>query len=281
MSFFGRLVHAGFAVLCALVIVLAGCGRHRTRANVPPPPARTGTSETGVASWYGVPYHGRRAASGEIFDMNAPTAAHRKLPFQTWVEVTNLSNGKSTDVRINDRGPFVRGRIIDLSQSAARDIDMLRAGTARVRLKVIPPPQELARAQITEHAVPAAGPEAAQPSGDEPPADPSATALSDPLPPVIPQPAALQAPHPDWYSVQAGAFSDASRAEAFRQAMEAEFMDARAFAGERGVWRVFVGREMTREQANQLVLRVRKEVPDAVVVREPESPSSEPPTTPK
>ena len=72
--------------------------------------------------------------------MEQLTAAHRTLPFQTWVEVTNLSNGKQVDVRINDRGPFAKGRIIDLSQAAARDIDMLRAGTARVRLKVIAPP---------------------------------------------------------------------------------------------------------------------------------------------
>ncbi len=75
--------------------------------------------------------------------MRQLTAAHRSLPFQTWVEVTNLSNGKQVDVRINDRGPFVKGRILDLSQAAARDIDMLRAGTARVRLKVIPPPSIL------------------------------------------------------------------------------------------------------------------------------------------
>jgi rare lipoprotein A len=80
--------------------------------------------------------------------MQQLTAAHRSLPFQTWVEVTNLSNGKQVDVRINDRGPFVKGRIVDLSQEAARDIDMLRAGTARVRLKVIPPPREPTREPV-------------------------------------------------------------------------------------------------------------------------------------
>jgi rare lipoprotein A len=93
-----------------------------------------------VASWYGIPYDGRRAASGEIFDMRQLTAAHRTLPFQTWVNVTNLTNGKQVDVRITDRGPFVNGRIIDLSLAAAREIDMVRTGTARVRIKVIAPP---------------------------------------------------------------------------------------------------------------------------------------------
>ena len=128
-------------MLAAAAIIVTGCAR-KTTVHVPPAPApaRIGSTETGVASWYGIPYNGRRAASGEIFDMEQLTAAHRTLPFETWVEVTNLTNGKRVDVRINDRGPFVDGRIIDLSQAAAREIDMLRAGLARVRLKVIPPP---------------------------------------------------------------------------------------------------------------------------------------------
>src|SRR5258706_4403446 len=126
MTIFRAPVHAGFALLAAFVFSVCGCGRHAAHANIPPAPARIGSSEAGIASWYGIPYHGRRAASGELYDMESLTAAHRKLPFQTWVEVTNLSNGKRIDVRINDRGPFVKGRIIDLSQAAARDIDMLR-----------------------------------------------------------------------------------------------------------------------------------------------------------
>src|SRR5712671_4837304 len=135
-----RPIHAGFVLLALAAMFVAGCGHHTARVKAPIAPARIGSTETGVASWYGIPYDGRRAASGEIYDMRQLTAAHRSLPFQTWVEVTNLSNGKQVDVRINDRGPFVKGRIVDLSQAAARDIDMLRAGTARVRLKVIPPP---------------------------------------------------------------------------------------------------------------------------------------------
>jgi rare lipoprotein A len=101
-----------------------------------------GWSETGVASWYGIPYDGRRTSSGEIFDMHALTAAHRTLPFNTWLEVTNLDNGKRVEVRITDRGPFVRGRIIDLSMGAADRLGMVRAGLAKVRLKVIKAPAD-------------------------------------------------------------------------------------------------------------------------------------------
>jgi rare lipoprotein A len=93
--------------------------------------------EQGVASWYGDPFNGRRAANGEIYDMYQYTAAHRTLPFNSIVRVTNLATGKQTQVRINDRGPFVANRVIDLSLSAARAIDMLGPGTAQVRLEVI------------------------------------------------------------------------------------------------------------------------------------------------
>ncbi len=146
---FSTRIHAGpvhFAAIAALVAVaLTGCAR-KSRARVPVAPAPApvqaapGAIETGIASWYGHPYHGRRAASGEIYDMNQFTAAHRTLPFNTWVEVTDLDNGKQVNVRINDRGPFVDGRIIDLSLAAARAIEMVGPGTARVRLTIIPAP---------------------------------------------------------------------------------------------------------------------------------------------
>lgn len=93
--------------------------------------------QEGVASYYGEDFHGRKTANGEIYDMYAMTAAHRALPFNTRVLVTNLDNGKKVTVRINDRGPFVEGRIIDLSYGAARKIGMVGPGTARVRLEVI------------------------------------------------------------------------------------------------------------------------------------------------
>ena len=92
---------------------------------------------TGIASYYGGKFHGKRTASGEIFNKNAMTAAHRNLPFGTKVKVTNLRNGRTVLVRVNDRGPHVRGRMIDLSQAAAKKIGLSHAGTARVKLEVL------------------------------------------------------------------------------------------------------------------------------------------------
>ena len=96
--------------------------------------------EEGVASWYGIPFDGRRTSNGDIYDMHAFTAAHRTLPFGDVVRVTNLRNGRQIDVRINDRGPFVANRIIDLSLSAAQAIDMVGPGTAQVRIEVLAGP---------------------------------------------------------------------------------------------------------------------------------------------
>jgi rare lipoprotein A len=109
----------------------------------PPPPAERQPAvpgeyvEEGVASWYGVPFDGHRTSNGDIYDMHQFTAAHRTLPFGAVVRVTNLRNGKQTEVRINDRGPFVANRVIDLSLSAAQAIDMVGTGTAPVRLEMI------------------------------------------------------------------------------------------------------------------------------------------------
>jgi len=93
--------------------------------------------ETGYASWYGGKFQGRQTASGEIFDTNKLTAAHKSLPFGTVVEVTNLDNGKNIEVRINDRGPFVEGRIIDLSRAAATKIGMMSTGIAPVKVEIV------------------------------------------------------------------------------------------------------------------------------------------------
>lgn len=95
------------------------------------------TLDTGVASWYGSKFHGKLTANGETYNMNDMTAAHRSLPFNTIVKVTNLDNGKSVRVRINDRGPYVDNRIIDLSREAARRIDMENAGVANVRIELV------------------------------------------------------------------------------------------------------------------------------------------------
>lgn len=96
--------------------------------------------EEGVASWYGDPFNGHRTSNGEVYDMYQFTAAHRTLPFGVILRVTNLSNGKQTEVRINDRGPFVGNRIIDLSLSAARAIEMVGPGTAPVRIEMLSGP---------------------------------------------------------------------------------------------------------------------------------------------
>ncbi len=103
----------------------------------PPTPAPAGYTEEGNASWYGNPFNGRRASNGEIYDMHKLTAAHRTLPFETMVRVTNLNNGKSTTVRITDRGPFVDNRIIDLSLAAAREIESVGPGVVPVHLEVL------------------------------------------------------------------------------------------------------------------------------------------------
>lgn len=153
------------AIATSLVFVVLGlssCGRkHRQSAAVPrvpqtpnataaprrrssqPAAVPVGYIEEGLASWYGHPYHGRAAADGEIYDMETLVAAHRVMPFNTWLRVTNLANNKSVDVRVIDRGPFVGGRIIDLSHAAARDIDLLGPGVARVRLQVIASPADV------------------------------------------------------------------------------------------------------------------------------------------
>lgn len=98
---------------------------------------KVGDSITGVASYYADKFHGRKTANGEIFNMHDLTAAHKTLPFNTVVKVTNLKNNKSVKVRINDRGPFVKNRVIDLSLAAAKELDMLGTGTAEVRIDIL------------------------------------------------------------------------------------------------------------------------------------------------
>ncbi|HME60189.1 MAG TPA: septal ring lytic transglycosylase RlpA family protein [Candidatus Binatia bacterium] len=100
-----------------------------------PAPLQPTLLETGVASWYGPRFHGKLTASGEVFNQNELTAAHRTLPWGSKVKVINLTNGKSVEVRINDRGPFEKGRIIDVSRAAARALGMLKSGIAQVRIE--------------------------------------------------------------------------------------------------------------------------------------------------
>jgi rare lipoprotein A len=159
-------VHAGIAA--AVILLLAACSAppRRPPPHAPPQPGEdalpreeprarsgnppfyevsgqryvvlasaTGYVEQGVASWYGPDFHGKRTATGETYDMDAMTGAHPTLPLPAWVRVTNLQNGRSVVVRLNDRGPFARNRIIDLSRKAALELDMVRAGTALVEVR--------------------------------------------------------------------------------------------------------------------------------------------------
>jgi rare lipoprotein A len=145
------------ASIFIIAMAMASCAHKKNvavrtpPAHVPAPrpaspqqqPLPVGYTEEGVASWYGIPFHGRRAADGEIFDMETLVAAHKLMPFNTWLRVTNLTNGKTVNVRIIDRGPFVDGRIIDLSRAAARQIELLGPGIGRVRLEVIATPRDI------------------------------------------------------------------------------------------------------------------------------------------
>src|ERR1700675_357858 len=161
---------ARLAALLLATIAAAGCaGRRPATASTPPvivpepipqpgpvqPPPATGNAqppsrsapiapaiyvEQGIASWYGIPFHGRRAANGEIFDMNTLVAAHRTLPFGSILRVTNLNNGRDVQVRVIDRGPFVGDRILDLARAAAVALDMIGTGTAPVRIQLLSGP---------------------------------------------------------------------------------------------------------------------------------------------
>jgi rare lipoprotein A len=123
-------------ILLGSIVLAGGCAPRKAPSATPASIAPRGV-ETGQASWYGKAHQGHLTASGERFDMHALTAAHRTLPFGTIVRVTHLKTGRSVDVRINDRGPYHSGRIIDLSYEAARKLGIVGRGTARVKVTVI------------------------------------------------------------------------------------------------------------------------------------------------
>ena len=194
-------------------VLAAACAGH-------PGPAPMGSVEAGwlqqgEASWYGPGFHGRQTASGETYDMEAMTAAHPELPFGSRVRVVNLDNGLETWVRINDRGPFARGRVIDLSRAAARELDMLGSGTARVRIEVL---EGVAAATPVRAATPVA----------------------------IPDSCTL---------VQVGAFAEHRNAAELARRLEARGEPVRQVRGSDGLVRVLVGPYPTESETRRMLER--------------------------
>ncbi len=142
------------ALFVFTVVLISACGVTKRGADFSAPVSSENARaiETGVSSWYGPNFHGKLTANGEVYDMNGVTAAHRTLPFGTILLVENLDNGKTVQVRINDRGPYAKNRIIDLSKGAAEQIDMIGPGTARVRLYLLK--GDLENSRITDIKVP-------------------------------------------------------------------------------------------------------------------------------
>ncbi len=179
-----------------------------------------------MASWYGRPYHGRKTASGEIYNMYGISAAHRTLAFGTVVKVHDLDNGKDVEVRINDRGPFIEGRIIDLSYGAAKVIHLDIDGIARVRLEILGyNPEETSTSPPT----------------------PSSTSTS-------------QTPPPGIYAVQVGAVRDRQNAERLKARIEARYRPVVIQSFDRGdgmFHRVRVGQESSQEDAEELARKLR------------------------
>ena len=135
---------ASGAVLLAAAFLLPGCADNAGEAQISSPaaqvapvaadPVRRGKEQTGKASWYGDHHHGKKTASGEMFDKNDLTAAHRTLPLGSKLEVTNVEKGRTVEVTVNDRGPFTGGRVIDVSKAAAEALDMKQGGVAPVKV---------------------------------------------------------------------------------------------------------------------------------------------------
>ena len=180
----------------------------------------TGFTQTGIASWYGNKFHGNKTASGEVYDMYAMTAAHKTLPLGTYVKVVNLENERFAVVRVNDRGPFVDGRVIDLSYLAASKIGIAQCGLGRVRLEAL--------------------------GKDHPPAAPTRRELAAAaLPPDAARP---------YYTLQLGSFTDRQNAVNLREALTRDHEPARIIIfhdGERTFYRVRLGRYATREEGER------------------------------
>jgi rare lipoprotein A len=233
-----------------------------------------GYVERGVASWYGSEFHGLRTATGEPYDMFAMTAAHKTLPLPCYARVTNLSNGRSVVVRINDRGPFVSNRIIDLSYAAAAKLGMIGPGTAFVQVETLTPPgtpglipvstPAAAAASVGLSSVPALPPGAPLPPAPTEPA-PSSAPLSLPTTSAVPtgsaaRPASGVTPAPALY-IQVGAFSRPENALHVRQRLRAAgFSDVLTLAPAVGsrLMRVRIGPIGSVQQYDGLIARLAR-----------------------
>ena len=238
---------------CAIGLVgfwLGGCSQSKPPSSPPghPKPYRVGKTwyqpvadakdfrQRGIASWYGKKFHGRRTSSGEIYDMYAMTAAHKTLPLGTHVRVHNLTNGREIVVRINDRGPFIRGRIIDLSYTGAKKIDIVGPGTAKVEIVAL---------------------------GTAAPSSPKGTQAQKYTP-------------IDYYSgnftIQIGAFKDLRNAQNLKRKLAQKYKNAHIkefFDGHETWYRVRVGKTNTLDQAIEYeALLIQNGFADAFIIAE-------------
>jgi rare lipoprotein A len=209
----------------AVVVLVAGMAACSLRS--PKPPPVVGGRQEGVASWYGPGFHGRRTANGEVYDQYELTAAHPSLPLGSRAVVTSLTNGRSVEVRINDRGPFVGGRIVDLSYAAARVIGMIGPGVVPVRLEVI----EEAPARAL------AGRGTAPPVAIARARKPTEPTARTPEPPA-PTPATAPAPE-GAFAVVVATLSDPAKAEHLRSRIALKFPDAHVSALDAGADRYY------------------------------------------
>jgi rare lipoprotein A len=224
------------------------------------PTPEPGYSETGIASWYGPQFHGQRTANGEIFDQEALTAAHPTLPIPSLVQVTNLENGREVIVRVNDRGPFVGERLIDLSRRAAEVLDFEDAGHARVHVRYLGPAPR--RVNADGSPAPASPPSTVPPAAEEgprsllpPSSAPARMELAGPPDASVSATRTAHAtPAPlDGYYVQVGAFSDLTNAHRVRDAVGAAgpvVVDVRRNASGLELFRVRVGPWRSVEEAD-------------------------------
>jgi rare lipoprotein A len=278
------------AILIAAFAFLSACGHGKAHASIPksktPTAKVSGADLEGVASYYAEPYNGRRTANGEIFDSyNAMTAAHKTLPFNTVVRVKNLNNGEEVDVRINDRGPFVKGRVIDLSLAAAKEIDLVRAGVAPVKLKILkdgspttrPSSPAAVSAPVLPPVVPPAIPPPMPPGIPEPvptPVSPPVPASTEPvsyetaLPTAVSNGTVATAILPA-YGVQVGAFQSEAAAIALRNNLAMRYSDVSVLApfGGQTLYRVRVGNVPDMASAQQIAKRLISEQFNTFIVR--------------